>query len=188
MDAHEVRIGADRLLAAIVGDITQIKVDAIVNAANSALAGGGGVDGAIHRAGGPEIMADLDRRHGRARFCPTGGAVLSGAGQLQAQWVIHAVGPVWYGGRQNEAELLASAYRTAFRLADAEGATSIAFPAISCGVYRYPLEPAAAIAADVVAEELASAETIRAATFVLFSLPTFEVFSAAIDRAGAASS
>jgi O-acetyl-ADP-ribose deacetylase (regulator of RNase III) len=102
--------------------------------------------------------------------------------------VIHAVGPVWYGGRQNEAELLASAYRTACRLADAEGATSIAFPAISCGVYRYPLEPAAAIAADVVAEELASAETIRAATFVLFSLPTFEVFSAAIDRAGAASS
>jgi O-acetyl-ADP-ribose deacetylase (regulator of RNase III) len=186
MAAHEVRIGADRLLGITLGDITQVEVDAIVNAANSSLAGGGGVDGAIHRAGGPEIMADLDRRHGRARFCPTGGAVLSGAGRLPARWVIHAVGPVWYGGRQNEPELLASAYRTAFRLADAEGATSIAFPAVSCGVYRYPLEAAAAIAAEVVAAELASAATIRTATFVLFSPPTFEVFAAAIDRAAAA--
>src|ERR671923_2616247 len=113
-----------------VGDITKEETDAIVNAANSALAGGGGVDGAIHRAGGPEIMADLEQRYGRQRHCPTGEAVISVAGRLPARWVVHAVGPVWRGGGAGEDELLAGCYRNALALAKEHGAKSVAFPAI----------------------------------------------------------
>jgi O-acetyl-ADP-ribose deacetylase len=167
----------------VVGDITRIPADAIVNAANSALAGGGGVDGAIHRAGGPAIMADLERRYGRGRHCPTGSAVISAAGHLPATWVIHAVGPIWRGGGAGEPDLLASAYRTSLRLAAELGATSVSLPSISTGVYSYPLEQAASIAIDTVRDVLANEPgSIERVTFVLFSQDTYNVFEAALNR------
>ena len=167
----------------VVGDITRIPADAIVNAANSALAGGGGVDGAIHRAGGPAIMADLERRYGRGRHCPTGSAVISAAGHLPATWVIHAVGPIWRGGGAGEPDLLASAYRTSLRLAAELGATSVSLPSISTGVYSYPLEQAASIAIDTVRDVLANEPgSIERVTFVLFSQDTYDVFEAALNR------
>jgi O-acetyl-ADP-ribose deacetylase (regulator of RNase III) len=177
--AREVQIG-DRVLALAHGDITRFEADAIVNAANSALAGGGGVDGAIHRAGGPSIMAEL-----RATYpdgCPTGGAVITGAGDLPARWVVHAVGPRWGGGGHGEADLLTSAYRASLRLADERKVASIAFPAISLGIYGYPLDEGAAIAVRTVAEHLGGPTTIERATFVLFSERTFEVFADALGR------
>ena len=163
-----------------VGDITRVAADAIVNAANSGLAGGGGVDGAIHRAGGPAIMADLERRYGRHRQCPTGRAVISDAGDLPARWVIHAVGPIWQGGAAGEAELLANAYRSSLRLAAEHGARSITFPAISCGAYGYPLEQAAGIALETVREmlEVLPDHPIERVMFVLFSRDTYDVFEA----------
>ena len=167
----------------LLGDITTVPADAIVNAANSALAGGGGVDGAIHRAGGPAIMADLDRRYGPGRHCPTGSAVVSDAGNLPATWVIHAVGPIWRGGAAGEPELLASAYRTSFRLAGELGATSVSFPSISTGVYGYPVDLAAQIAIDTVSDALAlEPGSIERVIFVLFSQGTLEVFEEVLSR------
>jgi O-acetyl-ADP-ribose deacetylase (regulator of RNase III) len=131
------------MIEIIQGDITRLEVDAVVNAANSALAGGGGVDGAIHRAAGPGLMESLRDFDG----CPTGEAVMTAGFRLPARFVIHAVGPVWHGGKSGEAELLESAYANSFRLAREEGSIkSIAFPAISTGVYRFPKEQAAEIA------------------------------------------
>jgi O-acetyl-ADP-ribose deacetylase (regulator of RNase III) len=176
---YEVRIG-NRVLALAQGDITRFAADAIVNAANSALAGGGGVDGAIHRAGGPSIMAEL-----RAAYpdgCPTGAAVITAAGDLPARRVIHAVGPRWGGGSHGEADLLASAYRASLRLADERNVVSIAFPAISLGIYGYPLAEGAAIAVRTVAEHLGGPTTVERATFVLRSEETFEVFADALER------
>jgi O-acetyl-ADP-ribose deacetylase len=167
----------------VQGDITRIPADAIVNAANSTLAGGGGVDGAIHRAGGPAIMADLDRRYGHGRYCPTGSAVVSDAGDLPAKWVIHAVGPVWRGGGAGESEMLASAYRTSLRLASELGATSVAFPSISTGVYGYPVDLAAQIAIDTISDALAlDPGSIERVTFVLFSRETLETFEEVLSR------
>ncbi len=166
----------------IVGDITKIPADAIVNAANSELAGGGGVDGAIHRAGGPAVMADLERRYGRDRHCPTGSAVVSDAGNLPARWVIHAVGPIWRGGEAGEPGHLANAYRTSLRLAAEQGARTVSLPAISCGIYGYPLDQAARIAIDTVRDVLADTGPIEQVTFVLFSLETYNVFEAALSR------
>ena len=167
----------------VVGDITKIPAHAIVNAANSALAGGGGVDGAIHRAGGPAIMADLERRYGAGRFCPTGSAVISEAGNLPARWVIHAVGPIWQGGTAGEPEQLASAYRASLRLAAEQGARSISFPAISCGIYGYPVGQAARIAIDTVRDVLDKEPgSIEQVTFVLFSQGTYDQFEAALSR------
>lgn len=140
------------------GDITTVPADAIVNAANSALAGGGGVDGAIHRAGGPTLMAELRDRYGPDRHCATGSAVHTGAGNLPARWVIHAVGPIWRGGALGEPELLASAYRTSLRLASELDARTVTFPAISCGVYGHPLDQAASIAVGTVRDWLAGAD------------------------------
>ena len=167
----------------VVGDITKIPADAIVNAANSSLAGGGGVDGAIHRAGGPAVMADLERRYGRRRHCPTGTAVVSAAGNLPAQWVIHAVGPIWRGGTAGEPEFLASAYRTSLRLAGELGATTVSFPSISTGVYGYPVEQAARIAIDTVRDMLETEPgSVVRVTFVLFSRDTYDVFEAALSQ------
>jgi O-acetyl-ADP-ribose deacetylase (regulator of RNase III) len=178
----ERRIGA-RVLALVRGDITSVPADAIVNAANSALRGGGGVDGAIHRAGGPAVMAELSSRYDG---CPTGGAVATGAGQLPARWVIHAVGPRWAGGRHGERELLASAYREALARADELGARTVTFPAISCGIYGYPLAEGASVALTTVREHLMGETSVERATFVLYSAETYEAFRAALEALGRA--
>ncbi len=160
----ELRYGRGKLVI-VEGDITAIPADTIVNAANAALAGGGGVDGAIHRVGGPGIMAELRELHPRGT--PTGTAVATGAGHLAARWVIHAVGPVWRGGDQGEPALLASAYRAAFTLAERLGAGSVTFPALSAGAYGYPPGEAAEIALRTVAAELEASRSVNLVTFVL---------------------
>ncbi len=136
------------------GDITRIAVDAIVNAANSQLAGGGGVDGAIHRAGGPEIMRELDEIRSRIGRCETGDAVATGAGRLPAKYVFHAVGPRYRDGKHGEADLLASCYTTCLKLAAEHDVKTISFPSISTGIYGYPIEEGADIAVKAVAEWL----------------------------------
>jgi O-acetyl-ADP-ribose deacetylase (regulator of RNase III) len=177
--AAEFKIGS-ATLTLVEGDITRIPADAIVNAANSQLAGGGGVDGAIHRVGGPEIMKELDAIRPRIGRCPPGDAIRTGAGRLPSKYVIHAVGPVYRDGRHGEPEQLASCYRTALRLAQEAGAGTVTFPAISTGVYGYPLDEAARIAVAAVAEVLASPEnTIQTATFVLFGQPAYRAFAQA---------
>lgn len=137
------------------GDITRVSADAIVNAANSDLSGGGGVDGAIHAAAGPTVMQELRDRY-RGDGCPAGQAVVTSAGDLDARMIVHAVGPIWRGGDLNEPLLLASAYESSLELADRDGARSIAFPAISCGIYGYPLDRAAAVALPAVRAWLSS--------------------------------
>ena len=169
------------------GDITMIAVDAIVNAANQALAGGGGVDGAIHRAAGPEMAEELRSRY---RGCPTGSAVITAPGRLAdhgVRWVVHAVGPIWRGGHDGEEQLLRSAYETSFRLAEEAGARSVAFPAISAGVYGYPLAGAAAVALRTVRDCLARAQSIERGVFVLFGSDTFDAFGRALRELAARS-
>lgn len=156
------------------GDITRVAADAIVNAANSALAGGGGVDGAIHRAGGAAIMRELDAIRSQTGGCATGSAVATGAGNLPARYVFHAVGPV-YRGRGGEAELLASCYRTCLQMAEERGVRSIAFPSISTGVYGYPLEEAARIAFGEVRRHLEREESgIERVLFVVFGRSAYD--------------
>jgi O-acetyl-ADP-ribose deacetylase (regulator of RNase III) len=177
----ELAVGAARIRL-MTGDITQVPADAMVNAANSRLAGGGGVDGAIHRAGGPSIMAELERIR-PAGGCPAGGAVATGAGNLPARWVIHAVGPVWRGGDRKESELLASAYRASLRLAAERGAKIVTFPSISTGVYGYPMDQAATVALRAVAGFLAAGPgPIEEAVFVLFDRETFAAYETALDK------
>ena len=168
-------------ISLVQGDITTIEACAIVNAANSALVPGGGVAGAIHRAGGPAILADLERRYGQGRYCPTGNAVVSAAGDLPATIVIHAVGPVWRGGGAGEPDLLASAYRTSLDLAAREGCRTVAFPSISTGIYSYPVDTAAAIALGTVDAWIADhPDGLDEVTFVLFSRETLEAFERAV--------
>lgn len=156
----------------IQGDITRVAVDAIVNAANTSLLGGGGVDGAIHRAAGPELLAECRTLGG----CPTGSARITRGYRLPAKHVIHAVGPVYRDGKSGEPEKLAGCYRTALKLAVENGCTSIAFPAISCGVYGYPIADAAEIALSEVMAFLRSHEEIEEAIFVLFDKHGLEVY------------
>jgi len=160
----------------VQGDITTIAVDAIVNAANSGLRGGGGVDGAIHRVGGPEIMREC-RAHGG---CPTGDARATTAGALPARHVIHAVGPVWHGGGEGEDDLLAAAYRRSVEVADELGCESVSFPAISTGVYGFPLERAAPIALGSAREAAERSANVRRLVFVLFSAGDLEAYRAAL--------
>jgi O-acetyl-ADP-ribose deacetylase (regulator of RNase III) len=162
------------------GDITLQEVDAIVNAANSSLAGGGGVDGAIHRRGGPTIMAETQEKYPDG--CPTGSAVVSGAGALPVRQVIHAVGPVWGGGHRGEAELLASAYRRCLELAVAHGCHSIAFPSLSTGAYRYPVDLAARIALRTVIDFLSEQGQPELVRFVLFDAGTYGAYAAALEE------
>ena len=172
------RLLGEATLALVRGDITRIPADAIGNAANAALAGGGGVDGAIHRAGGPAIMAEL-----RARFpagTPTGTAGATTAGNLPARWVIHAVGPIWRGGGHGEPELLAAAYRSAVAAAAGLGARSLTLPAISAGIYGYPLDQAATVAVGAVAEALRAGSPLERVTFVLFSADVLAAFEQAL--------
>src|SRR5262245_20609656 len=150
----------------VQGDITRQQVDAIVNAANSALAGGGGVDGAIHRAAGPTLMHQTSQRYPDG--CETGSAVATDAGNLDARFVFHAVGPVWNGGTRSEAKLLASAYRRCLELAVENRCSSIAFPAISTGVYRYPIDQAADVSLKTAAQFLVEQGKPALVRFVLF--------------------
>ena len=164
----------------VQGDITRIEAEAIVNAANRGLVGGSGVDGAIHGVGGPDVMADLAKRYGRSRHCPTGSAVVSDAGDLPARIVIHAVGPIWRGGESGEAELLASAYRTSLDLAAREGCRTVAFPSISTGIYGYPVDLAAGVALQTVDAWVAEhPDVLDSITFVLFSADTLSAFEQA---------
>jgi O-acetyl-ADP-ribose deacetylase (regulator of RNase III) len=160
------------------GDITAQRVDAIVNAANSTLLGGGGVDGAIHRAGGPAILEECRGLGG----CETGDAKATTGGELPARWVIHAVGPVWHGGDSREDELLASCHRRSLEIAAELGARSVAFPAISTGVYRFPLDRAARVALGATAEALTRLPQIELVRFVLFDERAYDAFGAALDE------
>lgn len=163
------------------GDITRETVDAIVNAANSSLLGGGGVDGAIHRAAGPKLLEECRQIVARQGGCPTGEAVITGAGRLAAQYVVHTVGPVWQGGGAQEPQLLASAYRNSLALAAAHGARTIAFPAISAGIYGYPLAQAAAVALGVARDFALARPDFTEIRFVLFSAESFAAFETALD-------
>jgi O-acetyl-ADP-ribose deacetylase (regulator of RNase III) len=169
-----------QLLELCQGDITLQQADAIVNAANSRLAGGGGVDGAIHRRGGPEIMADTASRYPQG--CPTGSAVLSTAGKLRAKCVIHAVGPIWGGGRRGEAALLAAAYRRSLELAIEHDCRSIALPALSTGVYAYPMDQAARVTLQTVIEFLQQHGKPELVRVVLFGEGAYGAFSAALQE------
>jgi O-acetyl-ADP-ribose deacetylase len=163
------------MIEAIRGDITESDADAIVNAANSSLLGGGGVDGAIHRAAGPGLLAECRRLGG----CEVGDAKATGAGELDARYVIHTVGPVWRGGAHGEAELLAACHRRSLEVARGLGCRTVAFPAISTGAYGYPLDLAAAVAVRAVRESLAApVESVR---FVLFGDEALHVFRRALD-------
>ncbi len=157
-----------------VGDITTLRVDAIVNAANESLLGGGGVDGAIHRAAGPDLLAECRTLDG----CPTGQAKITPGYRLPAKYVIHTVGPVYHGGTEGETELLRSCHIEALRLAVEHDCRTVAFPAISCGVYGYPITEAARIALSAAAEHLRSEDVPEKITFVLFSQAAYAAFDA----------
>ena len=173
----QVHIGSC-VLELATGDITRQTTDAIVNAANSQLAGGGGVDGAIHRAGGRAIMAETRQRYPQG--CPTGDAVITGAGQLPARYVIHAVGPIWHGGQQREAEQLASAYQKSLTVAVAHQCHSVAFPSLSTGAYGYPVALAAHTALTTVRAFLRQHEQPSCVRFVLFDNGTYTAYAAAL--------
>lgn len=161
-----VQFGSCRI-ELLQGDITLQKTDAVVNAANAALAGGGGVDGAIHRAAGPTLMQQTAERYPEG--CPTGSAVVTTGGKLAARYVFHAVGPVWEGGRRDEHKLLESAYRTCLELAVKHDCSSIAFPAISTGVYGYPIDRAAEISLKTTIDFVLEHDRPQLIRFVLFS-------------------
>ena len=171
----------EALLDIVVADITTLDVDAIVNAANRSLLGGGGVDGAIHRAAGPGLLEECRKLNG----CETGSAKITGGHRLKARHVIHAVGPVWNGGRSNEEVLLAGCYRTALDLTAAHGLASLAYPAISTGIYRFPVDLAARIAVGTVASEIASRPRgVRSVTFCCFAPESAEHHKAAFVDLG----
>ena len=166
------------VLSLVQGDITQEETEAIVNAANAGLAGGAGVDGAIHRAGGPSIMEECRKIGG----CPTGQAVVTTGGRLKAKYVIHTVGPIYQGGERGEAGLLRSAYRESLKLASAKHMKSIAFPAISAGIYGYPMAEAARIALETAIEYLKEHDDLEMVRFVLFDRRTLEVFAEELQK------
>ena len=173
----EFKVG-NAILELIKGDITDVEADAIVNAANSTLLGGGGVDGAIHRKGGPKILEEckLIRATEWPDGLPTGNAVMTSGGNLRAKHILHTVGPVWMGGFNVEAELLKQAYRNTLKLAASKGLRTIAFPSISTGTYGYPVEEASRVALATVKSFLENEDKLEKVTFVLFSDKVYEVF------------
>ena len=181
-----IEVGSKRIKKAIIeltqGDITYQNVDVIVNAANSYLQGGGGVDAAIHRAGGTEILEECAKIKAETGKCLTGQAVITTAGKLKAKYVIHAVGPVWRGGDQHEPELLASAYRNSLRIAAEHEAKTIAFPSLSTGAYNYPVELASIIALKTVANFLKTETSIELVRFVLFNTKNFSSYNKALTH------
>jgi O-acetyl-ADP-ribose deacetylase (regulator of RNase III) len=180
--AREVTIGQTRLTIT-QGDITRQTTEAIVNAANSGLMGGGGVDGAIHRAGGPAILVKCKQIVAEQGRLPTGQAVITTGGKLKAKYVIHTVGPVWRGGGEGEAALLESAYRQSLKLAAEHELTSISFPSISTGAYSYPLAEATQIALKATASFLRETKTtLQEVVFVLFDSRTYQTYAAALEK------
>ena len=170
---------SDTIVKIIKGDITELAVDAIVNAANNSLLGGGGVDGAIHRAAGPKLLEECRTIGG----CPTGDARITGGDSLAARHVIHTVGPVWHGGNKGESELLASAYRESLKVAAENNLSSISFPSISTGAYGYPVAEAAKVAISTVASFLKEGVTsIKEVVFVLFDFVSFESYSSVLGE------
>ncbi|MFC1897529.1 O-acetyl-ADP-ribose deacetylase [Chloroflexota bacterium] len=170
-------------LRIIQGDITKQDTDTIVNAANSSLMGGGGVDGAIHRAGGPAILEECKQIVARQGRLPTGKAVMTTGGNLKARYVIHTVGPIWYGGNKGEPELLASAYQESLRLAMENQLYNVSFPSISTGVYSYPVDKASRVAIRAIITSLRQGDTsIREVVFVLFDSQTFGTYSSALKE------
>jgi O-acetyl-ADP-ribose deacetylase (regulator of RNase III) len=167
-------------LELVQGDITRELTDAIVNAANSGLLGGGGVDGAIHRAGGPAILAECREIRERQGSLPAGEAVITSGGRLAARHVIHTVGPVWRGGGHAEAQTLAGCYRSSLELAAARGLSSVSFPAISTGVYGYPLHEAAAVALRTLREVLSAGSPVTLVRCVLYSEPDLQAYRRAL--------
>lgn len=163
-------------------DITKLEVDAIVNAANSSLMGGGGVDGAIHRAAGPKLMEECLKIRERQDGCPPGEAVITSGGNLKAKFVIHAVGPVWNGGEEDEHEILANAYRNSLILAESNSVDSIAFPNISTGIYGFPKVSAAEIAIRVVKEFLKENANIKSVIFCCFDEENFDIYDQLLNR------
>lgn len=174
----KIRIGV-AVLELVQGDIARQQVDALVNAANSQLAGGGGVDGAIHRAAGPAVMEETRQRYPLG--CPTGDAVVTGAGNLPVKFIFHAVGPVWRGGQQGEPELLRSVYRRCLELAGLQSCRSIAFPSISTGAYRFPVDLAAEHSLDEVRQQLMQREDELLVRFVLFDAGTLGAYSRVLE-------
>jgi len=174
---RSVKIGSSTL-ELVEGDITAQDTEAIVNAANSSLLGGGGVDGAIHRAGGPQILEECRKIGG----CPTGEARITSGGRLTARWVIHTVGPIYRGGKHGEAELLACAYRNSLRLAGEHGIKSVAFPSISTGAYAYPIPEAARIALTTALDYLRAHPDITLVRFVLFGQPALKAYEAVLAK------
>jgi O-acetyl-ADP-ribose deacetylase len=174
------RLVSNQILELHQGDITREVADAIVNAANSHLAGGGGVDGAIHDRGGPAIMAETDARYPGG--CPTGSAVISTAGNLQARYVIHAVGPIWRGGQKGEPELLTGAYQRSLELAVEYGCRSIALPALSTGAYGYPMDLAARVALQTAIDFLREHGKPERVRFVLFDAGAYGALAAALEE------
>ncbi len=163
----------------VQGDITEMETDAIVNTANPSLMGGGGVDGAIHRKGGPKILEECKKIRATegSQGLPTGKAVITSAGNLKARHVIHTVGPVWRGGNRGEPELLAQAYQNSLKLAVSQGLKSVAFPSISTGAYGYPVEDASRVALEAVKEFLGKEDKLSEVVFVLFSQSALEVYA-----------
>jgi O-acetyl-ADP-ribose deacetylase (regulator of RNase III) len=170
------------MIKLIHGDITKIKVDAIVNAANTSLLGGGGVDGAIHRVGGKTILEECIKIRERQGGCKVGEAVLTGAGELPAKFVIHTVGPIWHSGNENEDQLLSDAYRNSLQLAIENKVESISFPNISTGVYNFPKDRAANIALSTIIDYLKPDHTIKDVIFVCFDQENYDIYDKLLNR------
>jgi len=177
MDKNEIQVGKARIRL-VQGDITKMETDAVVNAANSSLMGGGGVDGAIHRKGGPRILEECKRIRATEwpEGLPTGKAVITSGGNLKAKFVIHTVGPIWHGGDSGEPELLANAYRNSLALAVAKKLRTVAFPSISTGAYGYPIHEASQVAVRTVKDFLEKEEGLDEVVFVLFSERDWKIY------------
>ncbi len=173
---EKIYVFDNKKIVFIKGDITKAEVDAIVNAANPSLMGGGGVDGAIHRAAGPMLLEACKKIREKQGPLPTGEAVITPGFNLKAKYVIHTVGPIWKGGGQKERELLASAYKNSFDLAEKNNLTSIAFPAISCGAYGFPVEEASKIAIETIKGELENSSKVKEVYFYIFGDRDWEVW------------
>jgi len=172
----------DNRIELVKGDITKIKADAIVNAANSSLLGGGGVDGAIHRAGGPAILEECKKIVARQGGCKTGEAVITTAGYLPSKYVIHTVGPVWHGGKKGESEKLSSCYKNSLQLAVENDCKTIAFPNISTGVYGYPKQKAAAIAVAAVNNFMQNSKELEKVIFVCFDQENYDLIETELEK------